>query len=179
MKKLCLTMIFAIVIFATVNAQLRIGVSESTAMPLFTFADGANLGIGGAIHLDYSQSGSGAMGLKVGYIGFGKKDIVSTTIIPITFTYNSFLGKGKIFKPYYDGELGLGIISSKIDKTTLTKETTTSASKFAWKIGIGMEYLLNQKLTLDPNLGYYNILTDGGGISYLGLNLGVKYNLSK
>ncbi len=165
--------IFAVVALSlfvgnAVNAQIKVGANFGLQLPLGTFGDGADMGIGGNITGEYMITENIGAGLGFGYYSFGYKGVdESATVMPITASGSYyFLTEG--FKPYAGVELGAYMLGSSF-------EGASTETYFGFAPVVGAQYDLTESFGLNANLKYNYILSEGDATSTFGINVGVVY----
>ncbi len=180
MKKL-ITITAALALFLgfshNANAQLKIGVSGTFALPMSDFGDLADPGFGGQLNADYFLSDNLSVGLEIGYMSYAVEVLdANFTLMPIQVNGEYHLMPGEMMDFY--GGLGVGITvgDSDIDGAESTTDLGITPR-------IGGIYNINDQLGIDLNVRY-GIKFDGdsdadiANTQYVGINLGVVYSLN-
>lgn len=163
-----LIVILTLICYSNVHAQPEAGV---TLGPQF-FTNGGGTGLGGALHGRYWLQDNLRIGLNFGFYSWSESD-ASLNIIPISGSVEYVLALNQL-NAFAGADLGAYIISAKAD--TGFGDFGASSTKLGLAPTIGVEYPLNDKLTLHSNLKY-NLLFVEGGSGFLGLNLGLILKL--
>ncbi len=170
MKKLKLLLV-AIVFAVTANAQIQIGVSGSLGLPMGDFGDAAKMGIGATVTGKYALNETMTVGANIGYLSFSSDlDGFSWTIMPITALFEYNLGKF-----YVGSDLGFYSYGVKFEYEGI--EGSSSKTYLGFAPTVGANFPINEKMSFNANAKYNVIMSDGESTSYLGINLGLLFNL--
>jgi outer membrane protein W len=185
-KKLVLTVIFAVAVVFSVNAQLRVGGGLMTGLPMGDFSDGYKFGIGGGVSGEYMVTENIGIGLKVGYMSYSAKnqdqaglagvDIEPLKMVPFYASGNYHFMPDEDLNFYGGLDLGINMISQTVTVSVPffgTQKQEENRNEFAIVPKVGATYKLNDQLGLDFNTGYAIV----GDTEYVPLNLGVTYML--
>ncbi|MDR1729134.1 MAG: porin family protein [Prevotellaceae bacterium] len=181
MKKVIFTAILAISTAVSVNAQWKAGADLGIQIPIGTFGDAYNLGVGGTVAGEYLVTESIGAGLQLGYFSFGGKEIMgietgSMSVVPITATGKYyFLREG--FKPYAGLDLGFYVLSFESPDLFGLGSITVSETKFGLAPVLGLQYEFSDNWALDGNLKYNYVTASGDALSTFGINVGIVYTI--
>lgn len=156
-----------------VNGQLKIGGTLGLQMPTGDFGDAADTGFGINAVGKYFLSDQMAVGLNVGYGTFSTElDDLKFFNIPVTGLFEYHFGKPEsTVIPYLGGDLGLYSLGSKYDGES------DSEMYFGFAPAVGINYPLSDLLSLNANLKYHVVLSEGDATTYMGLNVGLIYTI--
>jgi outer membrane protein W len=185
MKKTFLVFLTIITLsFLAINeskAQIALGANLGSSLPLGTFGDAYNLGLGGGVQGSYFVSPKFAVGLNISYYTFGAKNLpsgFSSTYGILGFAPSAqyfFTEEG--FRPYIGADLGYYSLSASVS----SGGSSVSASK--GYIGVtpqvGFLYDFSSNLALNVNIKYNLVLSDPSSLASLPVNVGILYTLSK
>jgi len=162
----------AILLVISANAQIKLIGGVGLAMPMGDFADVAKTGIGINIGGKYMLNEKMAVGANFGYFKMGEKvDGMKISLMPIMGSFTYYFGNDKM-KPYVGADLGF--YSVKVDIEGLGDNSETD---FGFAPTVGIEYGINDKFSLDVNAKYNYINSDPDAQSFIGINVGIVYNL--
>lgn len=170
MKKIFLVL-SVLAMFASSQAQVKLGVGGSLLLPMGTIGDIVSMGFGGFVQGEMATGPVGAYA-SVGYLMFSGKDIAmfggnmksSYSIIPVT------VGVKYPFAPKMYGTIGLGMnfVSVKVEMpgytyygyTVPATSATVSESKFGYLVGAGYDLGVVDAQVKYQNMGYsdFNVL---------------------
>lgn len=109
----------------TIEPQVALGI------PMDDWADGAGLGLGGLVKVEFAVLDTIGVGFRAGYIHHLEKNDITWGEIPLIVS-------GKYKTPFgLFGELGLGMFVHRVD----TSVGDDSKTKFGFTIGVGFELL--------------------------------------
>ncbi|NMB74064.1 MAG: hypothetical protein GYA21_02910 [Myxococcales bacterium] len=109
----------------TIEPQFALGI------PMDDWADGAGLGLGGMVKVEFAVLDTIGVGFRAGYIHHLEKNDITWGVIPLVVS-------GKYKTPFgLFGELGLGMFVHRVD----TPMGDDSKSKFGFTVGVGFELL--------------------------------------
>lgn len=189
MKNLSTVLVLFVLAFSlSVNAQSKVGIQGTLALPMGDFGDGYDLGFGGTVTYMYMVNPNLAVTGSAGYLTWSGKDALdgaTFSSIPVLVGVRYMFGGGGKFMPYGFAQLGMHFISSEVDVPSYTVGGITvgggtissSDSFFGFGAGLGFLYQLSDKMNLDVNAGFDNISTTNSSSSYIGINAGVAIAL--
>jgi len=159
------------------QAQIQIAATIGPQIPVGEFGEVFKPGIGFTATGRYLIKEKFAVGLNIGYSGFGVKDLddYKASFVPVTVLAEYHLDLGKV-KPY--GGMEMGLYRYRVSyKSGSIKETSTE-TYFGIAPTIGATYKLTPKFALLANLKYHNIVGDEESSgAYVGLNFGAQYSI--
>lgn len=157
------------------KSQLSLSATIGPQIPVGDFGKVFNVGFGFTATGRYLLTENVAVGLNLGYTGFGVKDLdgYKASMVPVTglFEYHYRIGK---LRPYAGIDMGLCRYAISV-KSGAVKETS-GKTYFALAPSLGTSYLLTDKCSLLANLKFNRVFADKG-VSWIGLNLGAAYSL--
>ena len=132
---------------------------------------GSVLGLGLSLGTDLSYSSSLPIRVEAEYLYHGNQTFTGNGIAHDVSAHsilaNAFLDiqTDTFFTPYFGGGLGLAVLN---DRYTSANSTKTSRWNFAWNLGGGLAWSLNENLALDigyryMDLGKVETVTGAGG----------------
>lgn len=181
MKKIILSTIFLVSLFVLGNnaqAQIALGANVGVAVPLGTFGDACTLGFGGGVSGHYFVSPNLSIGANISYTSFGYKDVGgvkfdgSFNILGFAPTINYYFTE-EGFRPYVGTDLGYYNLSQSFGSGSISKGYIGLAPT------VGFLYGFSDNLSLNVNLKYGIVLSDPNSLSYLPVNVGILYTISK
>jgi len=189
MKNLFTFLVLFVLAFSlSINAQSKVGIQGSLALPMGDFGDGYGLGFGGTATYMYMVNPNLAVTGSAGYVTWSGKDLLdgaTFSSIPVLAGVRYMFGGGGKFMPYGMAQLGMHFVSSEVEIPSYTVggftvgggTVSASDSFFGFGAGLGFLYQLSDKMNLDVNAGYDVISTSGSSSSYIGINAGVAIAL--
>lgn len=189
MKNLLTVLVLFVIAFSlSVNAQSKVGIQGTLALPIGDFGDGYSLGFGGTATYMYMVNPNLAVTGSAGYLTWSGKDLLdgaTFSSIPVLVGARYMFGGGGKFMPYGFAQLGMHFVKSEVDIPSSTiggftvggGTASASDSFFGFGAGLGFLYQLSDKMNLDINAGYDAISTTGSTSSYIGINAGVAIAL--
>ena len=179
MKSLLKVLLITLSFVSISNAQndMAIGAGLVVSLPMGSFGDVANMGIGGtaAFELKFAPQMTGVG--QIGYISYATdSDAFSFSSVPLLVGVKYFFVPGSSF--YGIGQLGLNFFSSTIESPVFEffgssaggSSFSTSSSEFTLALGAGYEMPISSNLIFDVS-GAFNIISDFTNIQ---LRAGVK-----
>ena len=179
MKKV-LILVFVLFGLGALNsqAQINVGATVGAQLPMGNFGDAYNTGFGFNLSGKYMLNDNMAVGLNLGYNAFGSEiEGFKSSMMPITALFEYQFGDGP-FKPYVGADLGLYIFGYKIEMTIMGQTIKESGSDmyFGFAPVAGVLYGLSDNLSLNGNLKYNFVMSEGDASTFLGINVGVVYS---
>jgi outer membrane protein W len=184
MKKTFLAFLAIITLsFLAINeskAQMALGANLGASLPLGTFGDVYNLGLGGGVQGSYFLSPKFAVGLNISYYTFGAKNLpsgVSANYGILGFAPSAqyfFTEEG--FRPYVGADLGyysLSISGTGLGGASISKGYVGVTPQ------VGFLYDFTSNLALNVNIKYNLVLSDPSSLASLPVNVGILYTLGK
>jgi hypothetical protein len=180
MKKIFLLFAFAAIFSVKAQAQVQLGLHAGVGIPMGTFGDGFNLGIGGGGNFKYLLSDNFALGASVSYYTFGSKstnvgpikiEAPALNLIPIHANAEYYFGDGST-KPFIGADLGVTMRSS-------SAAGSKSQSNFSFAPILGIKFGLGESVDLFGNAKYNLITGELASTSYIGINFGLLFNLGQ
>jgi hypothetical protein len=166
MKKL---VVFAMFCFALLSSnESKAQVSGSVTAGFLKFSD-ADPMFGWNLAGKYNINDDIRVGLNVGRYSVDFIGDAKYFIMPITGLFEYSFSQEKI-SPY--AGIDLGLYRSGVSGGS----TTISSTSFGFAPAAGLNYGINEKLSLNANAKYNVILFEGDSGSAFGLNAGVVYN---
>ncbi len=174
MKTFISILIVILFSFGSLNAQskMALGAGLVVSLPMGSFGDAANLGIGGtaAFELELMPQLTGVG--QIGYISYGtKSDYVSFSTVPV------LLGVKYFFMPtggfYGIGQLGLNFFSTSTETPSINVagfsfgggSYSASSSEFTFALGAGYELPVSPKFSLDFS-GTFQLISNFTNIQF-------------
>ncbi|SHF20253.1 outer membrane beta-barrel protein [Pedobacter caeni] len=175
MKKLfLLTAIAGIFAFTNASAQKdaamngpKLGIGAEFALPIGDFADGWKLGFGGSLLYQHPVAPNLNLTANAGYISFKSKEIpfiggtVNMGYVPVKVGARYFLAENF----YINGELGAAFGTKK-----------GSSTMFAYSPGVGVEFPVADKSSIDLGARYEGWSNDGS-LSFIGIRAAFNFGL--
>lgn len=181
MKKILAVVVVALCLVGTASAQqgaMSVGGGLNLGLPLGNFGNGAGFGFGFQARFQYGMSDDLALAGSLGYISFGEKNNVSSSVFPILASARYYFtpGEGRV---YGQADLGLTSFSQTVNISFggFGGSFSGSSTNFSLGFGGGYEMPVGDKLDLDLGAGYNVILATGGSVSYISIRAGVNYSL--
>lgn len=174
MKKILAILAIFVTLTMVTNAQkIKLSVGPEIAIPLGTFGDAANLGIGATVRAEYTAAPNINLMFTTGYVSWGGKDIDLGFFGTIKTDYSNIplLAGAKYYlnpSVYGMAELGLNMFSVSVGGAS------TSETKFGGSVGAGYETALTPTLSLDINAKYAFVADD---LNHIGARVGLKFGL--
>lgn len=176
MKTFLATFLIAASLTGFTNAQgkMAIGAGLVVSLPMGSFGDAANVGIGGtaAFELQFMPQLTGVG--QIGYISYGtKSDYTSFSSVPLLFGLKYFFVPGVGF--YGIGKLGFNFFSTSTDIPSYNiggfsfggGSASASSTEFTFALGAGYEVPVSSNFSLDFS-GTFNIISDFTNIQFRG-----------
>lgn len=176
MKTFFVTLLIAASLIGFTNAQskMAVGAGLVVSLPMGSFSDAANLGIGGtaAFELEFMPQLVGVG--QIGYISYSTdSDNASFTTVPILVGIKYFFVPGVGF--YGIGQLGLNLFSTSTDIPSVSAggfnfgggSVSASSTEFTFAIGAGYEVPVSSNFSLDFT-GAFNIISNFTNIQFRG-----------
>ena len=166
--------------FISTEAQFNIGATVGVQIPTGSFGDGVKTGFGFNVLGKYILQEHLALGINLGYYGFGAKDVgvegvkASAKAIPITALVEYIIGTSKT-KPYIGADIGLFSLGAKASAQGIS--VSTSKSYFGLAPTAGVLVGLGDKMSLCVNGKYNSVVSEGGNTSWIGINAGLIFKL--
>jgi outer membrane protein W len=182
MKKIqILALVVLSIITINANAQINVGATIGSQLPMGTFGNSAKVGFGFNAVGKYMLKENMAVGLNLGYIAFGSKiEGASFSMMPITGLFEYHFGSGAI-KPYVGADLGIYRYAYTIKGVSVSGYTSPDISDSKMYLGFaptgGVLYGLSDKLSLCANLKYNYVMSEGDAATWLGTNAGIIYKI--
>ncbi len=175
------TLLIVILAFVSIStyAQFYVGATVGPQIPLGDLSDGGKTGFGLNLSGKYLLNDNMAVGLNLGYNGFGT-DLKGFTFsfMPITglFEYHINLDQ---FTPYVGADLGLYNYRYKMKGEIMGEKFNNSDSEiyFGFAPTVGALYNINSDIALTANAKYNFVLTEDDPSSFLGINFGIVYKI--
>lgn len=180
MKKLLSVLVLALCVAGTVSAQqgaMAVGGGLNLGLPLGSFGDGAGFGFGFQARFQYGLNDQLALNGSLGYISFGEKNSVSSSVFPILVGGRYYFAPGG--GAYGSADLGLTSFSQTVNISFggFGGSFSGSSTNFSLGFGAGYDMPIGDKLDLDFGAGYNVVLASGGSVSYINIRAGVNYAL--
>lgn len=157
------------------QAQLKLSAAIGPQFPTGDFGKVFKTGFGFTATGRYLIRDKFAVGLNIGYNGFGAKGAgdVKASMLPVTalFEYHFHVGK---LRPYAGLDMGLSRYAISVSSGGM--KTTSSETSFALAPSIGTFYELNDRFALAGNLKLTRVFANSAA-SWIGINLGAAYSL--
>jgi hypothetical protein len=166
--------------FISAKAQFNIGATVGVQIPSGSFGDGVKTGFGFNVLAKYIIKEHLALGVDLGYYGFGAKDVgvegvkASAKAIPITALVEFIIGTGKT-KPYIGADVGLFSLGAKASAQGIS--VSASKSYFGLAPTGGVMIGLGDRMSLCANAKYNIVFSEGGNTSWIGINAGLIFKL--
>ncbi len=155
-------------------AQFSLGARLSPAIPLGEFSESANFGAG--LHLDasYWLTSRISLGLSAGFSRF-RSDFNEVTfgVDPITARFAYFLTSGDRLKAFVGMDAGIYIYSIRI------RGIHVNSSYAGFSPVAGFLYPLSERLAFEGSLQYSHIFSSDDYVTYLPLNLGLRFDFGR
>lgn len=177
-KLLLLTAIAGVFSFSNVKAQdaamsgPKLGIGAEFGFPMGDFGDVYKFGVGGSLTYQHPIASKLNLTGSAGYLSFTGKDVELPGIgtvkfdaakyIPVKAGLRYFLAENI----YVGGELGASFSTADEGKTA-----------FAWAPGIGVEFPVADKSTIELGGRYEGWSYDGGTNAFVGLRLAWNFGL--
>ena len=181
MKKILLLVVVLLVMVAfNIQAQISVGATIGAQMPIGTFGDGMKTGFGFNVVGKYMLKENMAVGLNLGYQGFGVKGAdeagvsASSSMVPITGLFEYHFNGSKV-KPYIGADLGIYRFSVKAEAMGFS--ATVSEMYFGFAPTAGILYELSDKISFLGNLKFNYVAASGDAATWLGINAGIVYKI--
>ncbi len=188
MKKVVAIILVLFLLVSISNAQvgkMSIEPNVVLALPIGSFGDGHNIGIGGSAMFMYRVINQLDLTGSIGYIRWGNKDIDgSFSSVPLLFGARYYFQRGQVM-PYANAELGLHFSSSKVSLPTFTflgqtvggGNESSSSTDFGIDFGGGTLIKITPNFMMDANF-QYNLIASSGSASFLSLEIGAVFGLN-
>ena len=166
--------------FMGAQAQFDVGATIGVQFPTGSFGDIAKTGFGFTVVGKYHLKENMAVGLNIGYYGFGVKDVgvsgykATASMMPITALFEYQFGTGSV-KPYVGADLGLYRFGVK--ETYQGESFSSAKTYFGLAPTGGILYGLSDKLSLCANLKYNVVFSEGEDTAWLGINVGLIFKI--
>lgn len=179
MKKILTALLLSAAIITNINAQkdMAVGAGLVVSLPMGSFGDAANLGIGGtaAFELKFAPQITGVG--HIGYITYGtESEAVSFSSVPLIVGAKYYFVQSTGF--YGIGQLGLNFFSTSVETPSFDffgtssggGSVSTSSAELTFALGAGYEMPISSNLIFDVS-GTINIISNFTNIQ---LRAGVK-----
>ena len=187
MKKLALVaMVMALVLMVSASAlaqgKMAVSVGPDILLPMGTFGDGYNLGIGGTAQFDYALTPMFVLTGKTGYLTWSAKSLpsgISASYGGVPFLVGGkyfFMPEGKV-RAYGHFELGFMFGSFSTSGTAPgygSYSVSGSSTDFAIAPAVGVEIPAGAKGAIDISARYFMIMTTGNSSGNLGFRAAYK-----
>lgn len=190
MKRIVFAVVLALFVLSAVSfaqtsttGNWRVGVGLETALPTGDFNNVSSLGIGGRVGAGYVIDPDAVLTLKVGYLHFSGKDItvpisatesvttsVSWGVIPILVGGKYYFTPGDM-RWYGAADVGLYVLSAS--------GGGSSSSKFGIAPGVGAQFKAGDNMWVDAHLNYSDVFTDNTSTSWIGIGVGLVFDLKQ
>jgi opacity protein-like surface antigen len=167
--------------------QMSLGVNAEFGLPMGTFSDISDLGIGGTALFGYQIDPNLTLTGRAGYISFSGKDIdagsfklkTSYGIIPILVGARYYFTPEDTYRIYGAAEVGLYMLSVSASTTVMgySVDVTSSETKFGFAPTVGAQFKVGDNMNLDAHVNYSYISTEGDALTYLGIGVGLEFGL--
>lgn len=164
-----ITIFLSIVFFSGLNkaqSNMAVGAGAVVSLPMGSFGDAANLGIGGTAVFELRFAPQIVGVGQVGYISYStESDNVSYSTVPFLVGVKYYFVPGVDF--YGIGQLGLNFFSTSTDIPSINvggfsfggSSASVSSSEFTFALGAGYEVPLSEKFSLDFT-GSFHIISN-------------------
>jgi hypothetical protein len=160
--------------------KINFGVGADVVLPIGSFSDAYNIGIGGTVRGQYMINDMISLMATSGFISFGGKDVGgfkfdSGSMIPILVGGKYYFPGSSNMKFYGAADLGLSIF--KVSTPTVTTILGTfggsaSSTEFTFQPHVGMEMPLGSGNTKLDIAARFQVVSGGNG---LGLRIGLLF----
>ena len=181
MKTIFLLFAFTVIFSVEAQAQNQLGLHTGIGLPVSSFIRipySSGIGVGG--NLKYLLNNNFSLGASVSYYTLGAKSLYKNAglgamkLVPIHANAEYYFGDGNT-QPFIGADLGVTVSSiSSIDGSFVS-----SFTDFSFAPIVGVKFGLSDGVDLFGN-AKYNVITDsdgGGSLKYVGINLGLLFNL--
>ncbi|MBI1803166.1 MAG: outer membrane beta-barrel protein [Ignavibacteriae bacterium] len=166
-------------------------VEGAGGVPTGKFNDLTNVGFAGRGSLLRAISDNFALTLSSGFFHFGGKDYydyasgqsfsTAYNVIPITIGDRFFFTTSDV-RVYQAINLGLYLINESASTNVSGYNVTISdnASKFGAEPVVGIQFRIDEKMTIDANASYpiiFNTFDGGSSLTWFGFGLGIEIEL--
>ena len=167
MKRFLATLLIAASLTSLANAQgnMALGAGLVVSLPMGSFGDAANVGIGGTAAFELSFAPQIAGVGQIGYISYSTDSKnASFSSVPLLFGIKYYVVPGTPF--YGIGQLGFNFFSTSVETPSINVagfsfgggSYSASSTEFTFALGAGYEVPVSPKFSLDFS-GTFNIIS--------------------